>query len=402
MNGVRGQASSPSTSSPGSPAPAISTRLAWVSFFNDASGEALSRALPLVLTAGMGATPAFVGLVEGLAEAVAIGLKAVSGWISDRMASRKPLVACGYLLSFLAKVLYLALHLPGGLGLARVLDRVGKGLRSAPRDAMVADAAAAGALGREFGLNRMLDTLGAVTGLLLVLLLGLGHGPLDAPAFRSLVLLALPAGLVAVLLVFLWLPRVPRKVTTKPLAWTIPKEIRGYLALVLLFGLANSSDAFLVLRAKELGFSFREILGLLLVFNLLAALLALPAGRWSDRTGRVRFLAAGWAVYGLAYAAMALSPGRLGFASALFAYGAFYGLTEGVEKALLGDLLHPEHRGTGYGALQLALGLAALAASLLMGLLMTAWGSRTAFLATSGLALLAALLLMLWGALRKR
>ncbi|HJV91587.1 MAG TPA: MFS transporter [Holophagaceae bacterium] len=382
--------------------PGLSTRLGWVSFFNDASGEALSRALPLVLTAGLGATPAFVGLVEGAAEAASIGLKAVSGWISDRMTSRKPLVAGGYLLSFLAKVLYLALHLPGGLGLARVLDRVGKGLRSAPRDAMVADAAAAGALGREFGLNRMLDTLGAVTGLLLVLVLGLGRGPLEAGAFRHLVLLALPSGLVAVLLVFLWLPRVPRIVTTKPLAWTLPREIRGYLALVLLFGLANSSDAFLVLRARELGFSFRETLGLLVAFNLLAALLALPAGRWSDRTGRVRFLATGWAVYGLAYAAMALSPGRLGFATALLAYGAFYGLTEGVEKALLGDLLHPEHRGTGYGALQLALGLAALTASLLMGVLMTAWGSRAAFLATGGLAVMAAILLVIWGVLRKR
>ncbi len=382
--------------------PGLSTRLGWVAFFNDTSGEALSRALPLVLTAGLGATPAFVGFIEGLAEAVAIGLKAVSGLVSDRMVSRKPLVAGGYLLSFLAKLLYLALHLPGGLGLARVLDRVGKGLRSAPRDAMVADAAATGALGREFGLNRMLDTLGAVTGLLLVLLLGLGHGPLDGSAFRNLVLLALPAGLVAVLLVFLWLPSVPRTVTTKPLAWSIPKEIRGYLALVLLFGLANSSDAFLVLRARELGFSFREILGLLLIFNLLAALLALPAGRWSDRTGRVRFLAAGWAVYGLAYGAMALSPGRLGFATALLAYGAFYGLTDGVEKALLGDLLHPDHRGTGYGALQLALGLAALAASLLMGILMTAWGSRAAFLATGGLALSSALLLTIWGVLRKR
>ena len=382
--------------------PGLSTRLGWVSFFNDASGEALSRALPLVLTAGLGATPAFVGFIEGLAEAVSIGLKAVSGWISDRMTSRKPLVAGGYLLSFLAKVLYLALHLSGGLGLARVLDRVGKGLRSAPRDAMVADAAAAGTLGREFGLNRMLDTLGAVTGLLLVLLLGLGRGPLDTAAFRSLVLLALPAGLVAVLLVSLWLPRVPRTVPAKPLAWTLPKEIRGYLALVLLFGLANSSDAFLVLRARELGFSFREILGLLLAFNLLAALLALPAGRWSDRAGRVRFLAAGWAVYGLAYGAMALAPGRLGFPIALLAYGAFYGLTEGVEKALLGDLLHPEHRGTGYGALQLSLGLAALAASLLMGVLMTAWGSRIAFLATGGIALAAALLLVIWGALRTR
>lgn len=380
----------------------LSTRLGWVSFFNDASGEAITRALPLLLTGGLGATPAFVGAVEGLAEAVAIGLKAVSGWASDRMATRKPLVAGGYVLSFLAKLLYLAGASPLLFGAARVLDRVGKGLRGAPRDAMVADAAAAGRLGRDFGITRMLDTAGAMAGLGLAVALGLGSGAMDLPAFRAVVLWALPAGLVSVLLVLLWIPPLPRATTTKPLAWGLPKEIRGFLAVALLFGLAASSDAFLVLRAKEVGFSFREILVLLVAFNLLGALLALPVGHLSDRFGRVPFLAAGWLVYAGTYAAMGLVGGKAAFAAALLAYGAFYGLTEGVEKALLGDLLLPEHRGLGYGSLQMALGLAALAASLAMGWMMAAWGSRTAFLATAGVALASTLLLLAWAAIRKR
>jgi MFS family permease len=379
----------------------LSTRLGWVSFFNDASGEAITRALPLLLTGGLGASPAFVGVVEGLAEAVAIALKAVAGWISDRLPSRKPLVAGGYTLSFAAKLLYLAGALPLLFGAARILDRVGKGLRGAPRDAMVADQAAAGKLGRDFGITRMLDTLGAVAGLVVALALGLGSGPMDLPAFRLIVLTALPAGLVSVLLVLFWIPRVPRVVTTKPLGWSIPREIRGFLAVALLFGLASSSDAFLVLRARELGLSFRAILVLLVAFNLLGALIALPVGRLSDRFGRVPFLAAGWLVYALAYAAMGLAPDQVVFAAALLFYGAFYGLTEGVEKALLGDLLRPEHRGVGYGSLQFALGLAALAASLLMGAAMARWGSRAAFLATAAVAGGSTLLLLAWSAARR-
>jgi MFS family permease len=379
----------------------LSTRLGWVSFFNDASGEAITRALPLLFTSGLGATPALVGLVEGLAEAVAIGLKAVSGWLSDRMATRKPLVAGGYVLSFLAKLLYLAGAWTALFGAARILDRVGKGLRGAPRDAMVADAAAAGRLGRDFGITRMLDTAGAVAGLGLAVLLGLGSGPMDLPAFRAVVLWALPAGLVSVLLVLFWIPALPRTTTTKPLAWTLPREIRGFTAVALLFGLACSSDAFLVLRAREVGFTFREILLLLVAFNLLGALLALPVGHLSDRFGRVPFLAGGWLVYAATYAAMGLAEGRAAFAAALLAYGAFYGLTEGVEKALVGDLLLPGHRGVGYGSLQMALGLAALVASLAMGGMMAAWGSRAAFLATAGLSLLSTLLLLGWAALRR-
>jgi predicted MFS family arabinose efflux permease len=283
------------------------------------------------------------------------------------------------------------------------LDRVGKGLRGAPRDAMVADAAASGRAGRDFGLTRFLDTLGSMAGLGLVLLLGVGLGPLNATTFRLCAWIALPLGLATLVLLVFWVPGIPRSTrTSRRLDWHIPKCIRGYLPIVFLFGVANSSDAFLVIKAKQAGFGFREILGLFLVFNALAALLAVPIGRLSDRFGRVRFLALGWTVYAIAYAVMGLAMTRTPFALALLGYGAFYGLTEGVEKALLADLLPAEQRGTGFGAFQTALGLAALLASPLMGLMVTRFGTTFAFLVTGGTALLAMVSLVTWAGMRRK
>jgi MFS family permease len=376
------------------PRPGLAARLGWVSFFNDASGEAITRILPLYLATLGG--PALVGLVEGLAEAVALGLKAFSGWISDHLPSRKPLVAGGYGLSAVAKVLMLAVGSPLMLGAARVVDRTGKGLRGAPRDAMVADAAQLGRLGRDFGLTRFLDTLGAVAGLLVALAVGLGALAVDAALFRRTVLWALPAALVSVVLVLVWIPPIPRQGATRRLDFSVPREIRAYLALVMLFTLAASSDAFLLLRGKELGLSLRELLLLLVPFNLLAALLALPAGRLSDRFGRLPFLLAGWGVYAACYALLGMVTSKAAFGLTFLAYGAFYGLTEGVEKALLGDLLRPEHRGAGFGAFQLAVGLGTLAASLLMGWMWATWGSGVAFTASAGIAGAATLLLAAW------
>ncbi len=375
----------------------LPSRLGWVSFFNDCSSEVLARVLPLFLTGVAGMSPTFVGMVEGLADSAAIFLKGVSGWLSDRAPSRKGFVLGGYGLSVGARTLYLLTLSPWIVGLSRVLDRVGKGLRSAPRDAMVADAAATGRTGHAFAMTRFLDTLGSMAGLGLVLLLGVGDGPMDARVFRWCAWVALPLGLIALALLVFWIPRVPRSTqVNRRLSWTIPREIRRFLLLVVIFGLANSSDAFLVLKAREAGYSTRGILLLFLVFNALAAALALPAGRLSDRYGRKVFLAAGWGVYAFAYACMGFAEGPLAFGAALFAYGAFYGLTEGVEKALLADLLRPEHRGAGFGAFQSATGLAALVSSPLMGLCMAQFGSQAAFLTSGGLAALALGGLLLW------
>lgn len=374
----------------------IPTRLGLVSFFNDCSSEAIARALPVYLTATLGVTPEFIGVIEGAAEAVAILLRAFSGWLSDRMTSRKPLVFVGYALSVAARAALLLANVPVLLGAARFMDRTGKGLRTAPRDALVADAAAAGKTGRAFGITRFLDTLGAVTGLLVALALGVGsEATISEGTFHTLVYASIPFGVCALAVLAFFVPRLERQtVAKKYLAWQVPREIRGYLAVVGVFALGNSSDAFLVIRATQLGLTFKTTLVVLVFFNVLAAALAVPAGKMSDKYGRKRFLAAGWVVYAVAYAAMGLATEPTLFIAAFLGYGLFYGFTEGVEKALLADLLPPARRGTGFGALQLVLGLVALPASLLTGWLMTRYGAAVALGVSGALAFVAAVALL--------
>lgn len=200
---------------------------------------------------------------------------------------------------------------------------------------------------------------------------------------------------MSLVLLFLWVPRLPRVVRAKKyLSFTAPKGTRVYLAIVLLFSLGASSDAFLVLRAREMGFDLFETFGLFLGFNVLAAALAIPFGKLSDRLGRIPILVSGWFIYAASYGLFAVCETPWMFASTLALYGAFYGLTEGVEKALLSDLVAPEDRGRGFGAFHLVLGIAALPSSLLTGWLMTRFGSGTAFLTCAGIAVFAALLLI--------
>lgn len=383
--------------------PSLATKLGMVSFFNDCSSEAIGRVLPLVLTSGLGASPAFVGFIEGLAESVSVLIRGFSGWLSDRMTSRKPLVVIGYTLSLFARVLLLFVNIPSLLGASRVFDRTGKGLRTAPRDAMIADAVVQNNAGHSFGVLRLLDTLGAVVGLAVILFMGVGSEKLTLDDFRQVVAISIPFGCVAVLVLALWVPRIPTATRAKKyLSLHIPKKIRVYLAILFVFVLSNSSDAFLVLRAQELGFAFWEILVILIVFNIVAAGLSVPIGRLSDKYGRMPFLFVGWALYAVTYAAMAFAVQKAFFAGAFIVYGAFYGFTEGIEKALLADLLPPDERGTGYGALQTVMGVAMFPASLMTGFIMTSYGSTIALLVSAGIAAIATVLLgLMWKSLRR-
>ncbi|KAB8033630.1 MFS transporter [Fluviispira multicolorata] len=374
------------------------TKLGWVSFFNDCSSEAISRTLPLLLTASLGMSPLFVGIIEGVAETLGIFLKGFSGWLSDKMTSRKPLVIIGYVSSFFSRLALLVIYLPIFFALARILDRIGKGLRTAPRDAMIADAAAISkSAGHVFGITRFLDTLGAVTGLCVVLICGVGSSQFDLDTFKNIVYISIPFAIISLCLLIFWVKNVPRVIKSKSyISFSIPKEIRTYLAIVFVFTLANSSDAFLILKAKEIGFSFQQILIIFIFFNLIAALLTIPIGKLSDKFGRIRFLAIGWFIYGLSYVCIGLSLSKDLFIISILLYGMFYGFTEGIEKALLSDLLPAEKRGTGFGALQLILGLAALPASFLMGFLMTKYGSPIAFIVSASFAFTGMIMLIIW------
>ena len=282
--------------------------LTLVSFLTDVSSEMVSNLLPIFLAGVLGARTGVVGLIEGVAETTASLLKMFSGELSDRLGHRKALVVLGYSLSTLAKpFLYLANSWGVVLGV-RFADRAGKGLRTAPRDALMADSVTSARRGLAFGVQRAGDTAGAVVGigLALILLLGRpGSGDLSRPLFQTIVLWSLvPAG--AAVLVLVLGVREHGRAAPKPASarWSLAgldRSFQLYLVIILLFTLGNSSDAFLILRARAAGMSVPGVLGMMLTFNLIYAALSGPAGALSDRIGRRRLLMAGWGVFAFVY-----------------------------------------------------------------------------------------------------
>lgn len=388
-------------------------RNVWVvtatSFLTDVSSEMLVHLLPLFLANVLGVRLSIVGLIEGVAETTASLLKVFSGWLSDRLGDRKWLTVAGYSLSTLAKPFLYVANTWGAVLAVRFADRVGKGIRTAPRDALVADSIDAKRRGLAFGLHRAGDTAGAMFGLLIAL--GVVYAlqgadlTLQRPTFQTIVLISIVPAVLAVLVLVVGAKNVPvtsqRDRPRLSLAGFDPR-FKRFLIVMVLFTLGNSSDAFLVLRAQSLGLSVAGVMGVLVLFNLVYALVSTPAGALSDRIGRRKVIVGGW----LAYAAIYLGFGLAGAAWqiwALFAlYGIYYGLAEGAGKALVADVVAPAQRGTAYGVYNAAIGLAAFPASLLAGLLwqgVAGWagfGPAAPFLFGAGMALLAVVLLLVW------
>lgn len=364
--------------------------LGLVSFFTDVSSEMIYPLLPLFLTAVLGAGAAFVGLVEGVAESTASLMKLGSGWLSDRLQKRKALVVGGYSLSAITRPLLALAAAPWHVLIIRFFDRMGKGLRTSPRDALLADSSPPATWGRAFGFHRGMDHLGATIGPLLAFLLL----PALGGSLRALFWMAsIPAVASVLILLMAVIEKGPKGTDAAPLRLSLaPFDLRfkGFLAIVVLFTLGNSSDAFLLLRAKEAGVPYTSIPVLWMLFHIVKAGSSMPGGILSDRWGRKGAIVVGWLIYGLAYMGFALArtPGPIW---ALFAfYGLFFGFTEGVEKALVADLVPPELRGTAYGIYHAAVGLAALPASLIMGLLYQTYGAAIAFAFGATLAFIAA------------
>ncbi|OGK81125.1 MAG: MFS transporter [Candidatus Rokubacteria bacterium GWA2_70_23] len=373
-----------------------------VSLLNDLSSEVTIRTLPLFLSNVLGVKTGIIGLIEGIAESTATLLKLVSGYLADRVGRKKALALWGYGLSGLTKpLLYFATSWSWVLAV-RFLDRVGKGVRTAPRDALIADLTPPERRGRAFGFNKAMDKAGAVAGLLLAAaLLHFGqHGQvtLTLEGYRSLVLLAVIPGLGAVL-VLAWAvherpgapPLTGRSVR---LAWQgLDAPFRRYLAILVCFTLGNSSDAFLMLRAQSLGLGTVEIFLLVAAFNLVISLSSTPGGALSDLLGRRRLIVAGWLIYAAVYAGFAFASAASHVWTLYILYGFYYGAFQGAASALVADLVPPELRGTAYGLFDAAVGVAAFPASVLAGLLWQWYGSPAPFVVGSALALLSAVLL---------
>lgn len=371
--------------------------LGLVSFLTDVSSEMIYPLLPLFVATLPGGSAAFLGLIEGAAETTAALLKLVSGSYSDRIRSRKGLVLGGYGLSALARPLIALAASPLGVLLVRVSDRVGKGVRTSPRDALIADSSPPDGRGKAFGFHRSMDHAGAVLGPLLAT----AALYLLADDLRTVFWLAGIPGILAVALILLKVREVPREAAPlspvkKLLPGPLPRgPIRGYLAILLLFTLGNSSDAFLLLKAGQSGMSASRVALLWTAFHVVKMLATMPFGALSDRIGRKRVIICGWTVYALAYGGFALAVSQWQIWCVFLFYGLFYGLTEGVEKALMADLAPPALTGTAFGWYNLALGVGALPASLLFGGIWSWAGPAAAFCFGAVLAGVAALLLVL-------
>lgn len=356
--------------------------LALVSFFTDASSEIIYPLLPLFLTTTLHAGASAIGVIEGAAETTAAILKLASGWWSDRVGKRKPLVVAGYTLASAVRPLVALARGAGEVLIIRVIDRVGKGIRSSPRDALLADSVPSEQRGRAFGLHRTGDHLGAVVGPLIAFAV-LRWTTLD---LRSLFLLAAIPGALAVIALVIGVREPPRAAPVekvgKPaisLDTKLPGRFWAYLAVLLVFTLGNSTDAFLLLRASQLGVATSMVPILWAMLHVVKASTSTPGGALSDRVGRTPLIIAGWILYAAVYIAFAYAHAPW-HAWALFAvYGIYFGLTEGVEKALVADLVPASRRGTGYGWYNLAIGLGALPASVIFGMIWDRSGSGAAF-----------------------
>lgn len=374
--------------------PSTVLALGAVSFLADVSSEMIFPLLPLFLTQTLGAGPAFLGLVEGVADTVASLLKLASGYASDHARRRKPLVVLGYALAGVARPLVAVASAPWHVFAVRVTDRVGKGLRSAPRDALIADAAPPGEAGRAFGFHRAMDHAGAVVGpLVATALLGAG-----LPLRTVFWVAALPSALsILVVLLVRERPAAGAESTTpaEPRA-PLPRSLSGYLAVLALFSLGNSSDAFLLLRARDLGVPDASIPLLWAVLHVAKVVSSHLGGALADRVPRTRLIICGWVVYAAVYLGLGVAAEAWQAWLLFVVYGAYYGLTEPAEKALVRDLAPPSARGRAFGFYNFIVGATSLPASLLTGGIWHAFGPRAALATGAGLAGAAALGLALW------
>lgn len=374
--------------------------LAAVSFLTDVSSEMIYPLLPLFLTGALGVSAAGLGAIEGAAETTASLLKLASGWWSDRVRRRKPLVVAGYALASIARPLVAFAQSAAQVLAIRLTDRVGKGIRNSPRDALIAESVDPSIRGRAFGFHRAADHAGAVIGPLLAFAL-LSWFAID---LRSVFLLAAVPGAMAIVAVVVFVKDVARQpsrpATPVPSAPTVaprpmPRSFWGYLAIVFIFTLGNSTDAFLLLRASQLGVPVALAPILWATLHVVKSAASTHGSALSDRIGRVPTLVAGWMIYAVVYAGFAFAT-REWHAWALFvAYGLYFALTEGTERALVADFVSADRRGTAFGWFHLTIGAGALPASVIFGLLWDRLGAPTAFLTGAGLALMATVFLAL-------
>jgi MFS family permease len=383
--------------------------LGWVSLFTDASTEAIYPLLPYFLTTVLGAGALSLGVIEGAAEAVNSLLKIVSGRQSDKSRVKRPLVLLGYSVSSAAKPFIALVTGPVQVFVVRILDRLGKGVRGAPRDAMLASWATPQTRGKVYGVHQGMDNLGAVIGPALATLFLLAY----PTRYRTLFALTAIPGAISVLLIFLIperddVPNEPntRNVRPKPDATTVatanpgatnaeplPPSFTRFMVILSIFALGNSTDAFLLLRLTDAAGSAKFVPLMWAGIHVVKAAVSFVSGGWSDRIGRRAVITAGWIVYAVVYAGFAYSTSLRALLTWFIVYGFYFGFAEGTEKALIADLAPPSRRGHAFGVYNAVIGFGALTASIVFGVLWSTFGVTVAFGTGAALAAIATVLL---------
>jgi MFS family permease len=375
--------------------------LGWTSLFTDAATEIIYPLLPIYLSRVLGAGALSLGIIEGVAEAVNSLLKVLSGWLSDRRTRRRPLVIAGYALSSAARPLIALTSSWPQVLVIRALDRTGKGIRGAPRDAMLARFADPSSRGRIFGFHRAMDHTGAIL------------GPLAATVFLFFLpgeyrllfgLTAIPGALAVATLFLVREPEAPAPAPAlhgtgvdarrQPAGDRLPGSLYAVIAVILLFSLGNSADAFLLLRLSDALGSATYVPLLWAALHVVKASLSTWGGGLSDRVGRRRVIVMGWGVYALVYLGFAYSASSAAFIAWFLGYGVYFALAEGAEKALVADLTPAGRQGTAFGFYNAALGVGSLVASVVFGFLYERFSPAVAFTTGAALAGVAAALLL--------
>jgi MFS family permease len=378
--------------------------LGWVSLATDAATESIYPLLPFFLTSVLGAGAVSLGVIEGAAEAVNSLLKILSGRQADKSRTKRPLVLLGYGVSSAAKPFIALVTQPIQVFVVRILDRLGKGVRSSPRDAMLASWATPGTRGRVYGVHQAMDNLGAVIGPVLATLFLLAY----PGRYRTLFALTIIPGAISVLLILLIPERRDDDVRLKPDAAeprresvasgfsrtdALPPRFTRFMIILTIFALGNSTDAFLLLRLTDAAGSAKFVPLMWAGIHVVKSAVSFVGGGWSDRIGRRAVISIGWIVYAIVYAGFALSTTLTALLSWFIVYGFYFGFAEGTEKALVADLAPASRRGTAFGIYNAIVGLGALLASVVFGVLWTSFGATVAFGTGAALAFIATALL---------
>ena len=371
--------------------------LGLISCFADISSEMVYPLIPLYLTAAFGATPVLVGLIEGIAESIASLLKVFSGYISDRFQHKKAIAFSGYATGLLYKIALIFATSWNGILSARVIDRFGKGIRTAPRDVMVSESADQNNMGKSFGIHKMLDMAGSAIGILLsfILLKKIGSNPESYKMIFAISIL--PIVIALLLFFFVHEKKEKRQPMQREYFWKnisqLDHNLKLYLVIAFLFTLGNSSNSFLLLRAYNIGFDSSTTILLYFIYNLTASLFAIPCGKLSDKIGRKHLLVGGYLTFSLVYFGFAFCTSKPLMILIFVVYGIYTAMTAGAERAFIAEIAPTKLKGTMLGLHSTLVGIALLPASVIAGFLWDKIGVFAPFMFGGILSLIAALLL---------